>query len=217
MGFGPFALRGAVVMPRRPEDFLPRTLEQRVVHSDRERRACREQSGHDQIGQGQSERVTRPSGVAEHSVRAAVMPDLIQPCAGKHSAYRSAPGLRDQTNEQADECRECGCGKARPEHGQEVGQRARYGGAGKHRRITLTRVVQTPSMLSPSPSKITDLAVPGASPRPTAQQPVRRNCETRGVSSPWMRRCPQRGFSRARRMTSSRSSLSMRGRPGQLG
>jgi hypothetical protein len=26
--------------------------------------------------------------------------------------------------------------------------------------------VQTPSMLSPSPSKITDLAIPGASPRP---------------------------------------------------
>src|SRR4051794_41263569 len=39
----------------------------------------------------------------------------------------------------------------------------------------------------------------------------------RRVSSPWMRRCPQRGFSRARRMTSSRSSLSMRGRPGRLG
>ena len=61
---------------------------------------------------------------------------------------------------------ECRCGKARAEHGQEVGQRARYGGAGKHRRITLTRVVRTPSMLSPSPSKITDLAIPGASLRP---------------------------------------------------
>src|SRR4051794_29170868 len=36
-----------------------------------------------------------------------------------------------------------------------------------HRRITLTRVAQEPSMLSPSPSKIRDLAIPGASPRPT--------------------------------------------------
>ena len=45
------------------------------------------------------------------------------------------------------------CGKAGPKHSKSVGQRARYGDAGKHRRITLTRVVQTPSMLSPSPSK----------------------------------------------------------------
>src|SRR4029079_14566052 len=94
------------------------------------------------------------------------MPHLIQPSPDEHSAYRSAPGLRDQTNKQADESGECGCGKAWAEHGQEVGQRARYGGAGKHRRIPLTRVVRTPSMLSPSPSKITDLAIPGASLRP---------------------------------------------------
>src|SRR6185295_11449731 len=106
-------------------------------------------------------------GVGEHSVRAAVMPYLIQPSPDEHSAYRSAPGLRDQTNKQADESGECRSGKAWAEHGQQVGQRARYGGAGKHRRITLTRVVRTPSMLSPSPSKITDLAVPGASLRPT--------------------------------------------------
>ena len=99
--------------------------------------------------------------------RAAVMPDLIQPGTGEHSAYCSTAGLRDETDKQADEGRECRCGKAEPEHGQEVGQRARYGGAGKHRRITLTRVVRTPSMLSPSPSKITDLAIPGASSRPT--------------------------------------------------
>jgi hypothetical protein len=51
---------------------------------------------------------------------------------------------------------ECWSGKARPEHGQETGQRARYGGAGKHRRITLTRVVQKPSMLSSSHLKIHD-------------------------------------------------------------
>jgi hypothetical protein len=52
------ALRRPVVMPRRPEDFLPGPLEQRVVDGDRERGSRREQSGHDQIGQGQSERVT---------------------------------------------------------------------------------------------------------------------------------------------------------------
>src|SRR6476620_12144903 len=106
------------------------------------------------------------------------MPYLIQPGAGDHSAYRSAPGRRDQTNKQADESGECRCGKARAEHGQEVGQRARYGGAGKHRRITLTRVVRTPSMLSPSPSKITDLAILGASLRP-ADLAAPQNCETR--------------------------------------
>src|SRR3954471_8871834 len=94
------------------------------------------------------------------------MPHLIQPGPGEHSTHGSTAGLRNQTNKQADESRECRCGKTRPEHRQEVGQRARYGGAGKHRRITLTRVVQTPSMLSPSPSKITDLAIPGASLRP---------------------------------------------------
>src|SRR5690349_18803989 len=87
---------------------------------------------------------------------AAVMPHLIQPGTSEHSTHCSTAGLRDQTNKQADESRECRGGKARPEHGQEVGQRARYGGAGKHRRITLTRVVQTPSMLSPSHLKIHD-------------------------------------------------------------
>src|SRR5881394_1285217 len=94
------------------------------------------------------------------------MPHLVKPCAGEHSTHRSAAGLRDQTDNQPDKSRECRSGKARPEHGQETGQRGRYGGAGKHRRITLTRVVKEPSMLSPSPSKITDLAIPGASPRP---------------------------------------------------
>src|SRR6188472_1344008 len=154
-------------MPRHPEDFLPGPFEQRVVDRDRECRIRGEQSGYDQIGQHQSDRVARPAGVGEQSVCAAVMPHPFQPGPGEHSTHRSTAGLRDQTNKQADECWECGCGEAGPEHGQEVGQRARYGGAGKHRRITLTRVVQTPSMFSPSPSKITDLAVPGASLRPT--------------------------------------------------
>src|SRR6478609_11400656 len=103
------------------------------------------------------------------------MPDLIQPCAGEHSAYRSAPGLRDQTNKQADESGECRCCKAWAEHGQEVGQRARYGGAGKHRRITLTRVVQAPSMLSPSPAKITDLAPARRDDLRTGQHPKLQN------------------------------------------
>src|SRR3954449_3305500 len=108
-----------------------------------------------------------------------VMPHPFQPGPGEHSTHRSTAGLRDQTNEQADESTECGCGKARPEHGQEVGQRARYGGAGKHRRITLTRVVQTPSMLSPSPFKITDLATPGASLRPADRAASRKLRNTR--------------------------------------
>jgi hypothetical protein len=94
------------------------------------------------------------------------MPELLQAGAGEHPAHRSAASLTDQTNDQADERAEGRSGKAGPEHGHEIGQRARYGGAGEHRRITLTRVVQTPSMLSPSHSKIADLAITGASPRP---------------------------------------------------
>ena len=70
-------------MPGHAEDFLAGPLEQRVVDRDRECGACREQSGHDQIGQGQSERVAGPAGVGEHSVRAAVMPYLIQSGAGE--------------------------------------------------------------------------------------------------------------------------------------
>ena len=74
-------------------------------------------------------------------MRATVMPELIQPGAGEHSADRSAASLSDQTNNQPEEGLEGGSGEARPEHGKETGQRARYGGAGEHRRITLTRVV----------------------------------------------------------------------------
>ena len=117
------------------------------------------------------------------------MPDLFQSGAGEHSTYRSTAGLRDQTNDQADECGECRGGKARPEHGQEVGQRARYGGAGKHRRITLTRVVQKPSMLSPSPSKITDLDIPGASPRPADRVAPAKLRNTRGATASRYRSC----------------------------
>src|SRR3954453_9357662 len=94
------------------------------------------------------------------------MPHLFQPGAGEHSTHRSATGLRDQTDNQPDESLKCGSGKARPEHGQQPGQRARCGGAGKHRRITLTRTVNERWMLSSSPFKITDLAIPGASLRP---------------------------------------------------
>jgi len=46
--------------------------------------------------------------------------------------------------------------------------------------------------------------------------PVPMWCPSRS-SSAWMRRCAHRGFSRARRITSSRSVLSMRGRPTGFG
>ena len=148
------ALRRPVVMPRHPEYLLAGTLEQRVVHSEGQRGVCREQSRHDQIGQDQSDRVTRPASVREQSVRAAVMPHLIQPGTDEHSTHRSAAGLRDQTDNQPDKSMECRNGKAWPEHGQETTQRGRYGSAGRHRRITLMRVLQEPSMLSPSHPKI---------------------------------------------------------------
>ena len=173
------ALRGAVVMPRHPEDFLTGPLEQCVVHSEGQRGAGGEQSGHDQIGQGQSQRVTRPAGVAEQPVCAAVMPHLFQPGAGEHSTHRSAASLRDQANNQPGESRECRSGKARPELGKDLGQRARYGGAGKHRRITLTRVMKEPSMLSSSPYKIHDHASPACRHHPRSPTCASKNCETR--------------------------------------
>src|ERR687897_3494915 len=98
------------------------------------------------------------------------MPHLLQPSAGEHSTHRSAAGLRDQTNNQSDEGLECGGGEARAELGQQTGQRARGGGAGRHRRTTLTRMVNERSMLSSSPSKIHEPRVTGVSPRPTDQR-----------------------------------------------
>jgi hypothetical protein len=69
------ALRGSVVMmPRHPEDLLAGAFEQRVVDRNRERRSRRQKAGHDQIGQCQPDRVGRPSGHREESVRTAVMP-----------------------------------------------------------------------------------------------------------------------------------------------
>src|SRR4051794_33389181 len=104
-----------------------------------------------------------------------------------HSAYRSAPGLRDQTNKQANESGECRGGEARAELGQEPGQRARRGGAGWHRRITLTRTVNERSMLASSRSKIHEPRVPGVSPRPTDQrqrQKLRNTRDPVGAENP---------------------------------
>jgi hypothetical protein len=50
-----------------------------------------------------------------------------------------------------------------------------------------------------------------AVPRIRRIAPAPMRCPSR-ASSPWMRRCPQRGFSRANRMTRSRSSSSIGGR-----
>src|SRR3954470_1925537 len=95
------------------------------------------------------------------------MPHLLQPGAGEHPAHRSAAGLPDQANHQSDERLKCGCGEARAELGQETGQRTRGGGAGRHRRITLTMTVNERSMLSSSPPKICEPLAVGVSPRPT--------------------------------------------------
>ena len=59
------ALRRPVVMPRCTEDFLAGTFEQRVVNREGHRGSCRKQLGHDQIGQGQSNCITRPAGHGE--------------------------------------------------------------------------------------------------------------------------------------------------------
>src|SRR6187399_535097 len=108
------------------------------------------------------------------------MPHLIQPGAGEHSTHRSAAGLRDQTDHQSDEGLEGGGGEARAERGQQTGQRARGGGAGRHRRITLTRTVQERSMLSSSPPKIHEPLAVGVSPTTHGPATAPENCETRG-------------------------------------
>jgi hypothetical protein len=56
-------------------------------------------------------RVARSAGHGEESVRAAVMPELLQAGAGEHPAHRSAASLTDQTNDEADERAEGGAVK----------------------------------------------------------------------------------------------------------
>jgi hypothetical protein len=118
-------------MPGRSEDFLSGPFEQSVVDRDRERGAPREESGDDQIGQDQSERITGPAGVGEQSMRAAVMPHLIQPGAGQHPTHRSTAGLRDQTDNQADEVGNVGAVK----HGRNTARSpaSEHGAAGPGR------------------------------------------------------------------------------------
>src|SRR5256885_14508836 len=107
------------------------------------------------------------------------MPHLIKPGADEHSTHRSAASLRDQADNQPDASLKCGSGKARAEHGQQSGQRARCDGAGRHRRITLTRTVNERSMLSSSRAKIHDLVTP-ACPRAPRTSPAPETAKTRG-------------------------------------
>jgi hypothetical protein len=100
------------------------------------------------------------------------MPHPFQAGAGEHPTYRLAAGRSDQTNDETTERPEGRSGEARPEHREQGGQRNRYRAVGKHRRITLTRVVQTPSMLSSSHSKIHEPPVTACRHRRPADAPV---------------------------------------------
>ena len=101
---------------------------------------------------------------SRNDFRLALMPHLVQPGPGEHSTHRSAAGLGDQADNQPDEGLECRSGKARAKLGQKTRQRARCGGAGRHRQITLTRTVNERSMLSSSRRKICEPLVTGVSP-----------------------------------------------------
>ena len=138
MAFWPSRRRRDATPPRIPSS---RTFEQGVVDRDRE------------CSPGGSSRATirsvRANPSASPDQRALLNNLCARLCCHTRSRpalvsipHRSAAGLRDQTDNQPDESTEGRSGRARPEHGQETGQRARYGGAGKHRRITITRVVQ---------------------------------------------------------------------------
>src|SRR4051794_35929029 len=120
------------------------------------------------------------------------MPHLIQPGAGEHSTHRSAASLSDQTNNQPDEGLERGSGKTRPEHGKETGQRARCGGAGRHRRITLTRTVNERSMLSSSHPKTHEPRVTGVSPRTSDSARKLRNTRATAIATRSWPCCPPR-------------------------
>ena len=133
--------RGAVVMPRHPEYLLPGRLNK--VSSTAIVSAAPGGSSRATI------RSVRANPSASPDQRALLNNLCARLCCHTRSRpalvsipHRSAAGLRDQTDNQPDESTEGRSGRARPEHGQETGQRARYGGAGKHRRITITRVVQ---------------------------------------------------------------------------
>ena len=74
-------------------------------------------------------------------------------------------------------------GKARAKLGKQTGQRARCGGAGTHRRITLTRTVHERPMLSRSHPKIHEPRLTGVSPVPRTSDSPRKLRNTRGLGS----------------------------------
>ena len=79
---GPGSIRRGITTAR---------TEQRVVDRDRECRIRGEQLGHDQIGEGQSDRVTRPAGVDEHSGLLSTK-GPIAVCAGHQRSDEHATG-----------------------------------------------------------------------------------------------------------------------------
>jgi hypothetical protein len=107
-----------------------------------------------------------------------VMPQPLQACAERHAAHRAAPGLGDQPNDQTVERGKGWCGETGPEDRQQICQRTRYRAIWKHRRIALTRVNQTPSML---PSLTPQPRIPAAGVSPTIAKQDHEKCETRGV------------------------------------
>src|SRR3954447_21428109 len=133
---------------------------------------------------------SRTSRHGECSAKKAAVTELrwtsTPACSKRSSGYSSLRPMNkppDQANNQPDERQECGSGEARPELDQETGQRAWCGGAGGHRRITLTRTVKERSMLSCSPSKIYEPRLTGVSPRPTDRRQHQKLRNTRGLAA----------------------------------
>ena len=175
IGFGPSPPRHDATPRRRPSYG---TLEQGVIDRDRQRRSGRNRWPRSVVNTNPTSRSTTDHG--EESVRAAVVPELPKP-APMSIPHTFGASLAVQTNNQADERAEGRSGKAGPEAARRSA--SEHGrGAGKHRRITLTMVVQAPSMLSPSPTKIADWPSPRVA-TTCGGRDLRKTAKTRGPST----------------------------------
>src|SRR2546421_13054004 len=96
------------------------------------------------------------------------------------------PGLSDQPDHHRAERGERRRGKTRPERRQQISQRTRYGAIWKHRRITLTRVNQAPSMLPLSEQNPASIPRRVATPQPPRSSKTAKHERWRvRTGAPW--------------------------------
>lgn len=112
------------MMPGRAEHLAACALEQAVVDDQQDRGVRGEQPLHDHVGQDQAELVSRPAGLGEEPIRAAVMPHPCQARAGPHPGHGALARLGERPDDQGGERAERRGGEAGPHAVQQVGKRA---------------------------------------------------------------------------------------------